>query len=118
MKVPLHLGAFHSAERVLGPSEKKAIGLEHRSAAVDMESATLRSWAEAKGATFVGVRAVFDALGERAPEAGPADASAAAALRFAAEHWGELPRLLRLWPRQVRGMSRLGNFLARWFVQI
>ena len=118
LAVPLHLGAFHSAARVLGPEEKRAAGRERRAIAVDMESAAVRAWSERRGATFAGLRAVFDAVGERAPTSGPEDASVASILRFLAAHATEAPRLLMLWPRQARGMRRLGRFLAHWLKRI
>ncbi|MCX5789999.1 MAG: hypothetical protein NTX64_16075 [Elusimicrobia bacterium] len=116
--LPLLLGAFHSAAHVLTPEEKKGAGHELRAVAVDMESATLRAWAEKNGAVFLGVRAIFDAMDERAPEAGPDDVSAMAVLRFLTTHASETPRLLMFWPRQARGMGRLGRFLASWLEKI
>lgn len=112
--VPLHLGAFHSAERVLTPGEKRAVGLERRALAVDLETAALRAWCETRGVAFAAVRAVFDGLDDRAPEAGPEDTSLGASMRFLASHWREAPRLALLWPRQAKGMKRLGAFLEKW----
>lgn len=114
LKTPLHLGAFHSADRVLQPEEKRAAGRNHRALAVDLESGAIRGWCAGHGAVFAGVRAVFDRLSDRAPTEGPADASAGAVARFLASNWRQAPRLAALWPRQARGMKALGRFLAYW----
>ncbi|MBI4422609.1 MAG: hypothetical protein HY554_02715 [Elusimicrobia bacterium] len=114
LRMPLHLGAIRSADRVLGPREKRELGAAQRAVAVDMETSAVRAWSERRGAVFVGVRAVFDELDERAPEGGPEDDSAGATLRFAASRWAELPRLVRFWPRQAGGMRVVGRFLERW----
>jgi len=116
--LPLHLGPFHSAERVLTPEEKRAAGAEKRALAVDLETAALRAWSETRGVAFAGVRAVFDGLDDRAPEAGPEDSSLGATLRFLGTHWKEAPKLAMLWPRQARGMKRLGQFLSKWFATL
>lgn len=118
LRTPLHLGAFHSAERILAPEEKRAAGRAHRAVAVDLESAAIRDWAEEHGAVFAGVRAVFDKVAERVPQGGPKDASARAVVRFLASNWRQAPRFARLWPRQVRGMRALGRFLAYWISTI
>ncbi|MBI4346490.1 MAG: hypothetical protein HY553_06525 [Elusimicrobia bacterium] len=112
--VPLHLGAFHSSERVLSPDEKRAVGVEHRAVAVDLETAALRSWSEARSTAFGAVRAVFDLVDERAPSVGPEDASFGATVRFLAAHWTQAPGLASWWPRQSKGMKRLGRFLEKW----
>ena len=93
-------------------------GAGARAMAVDMESATLRAWAEKNSAVFLGVRAIFDTMDERAPEAGPDDASAMAVLRFLAAHASETPRMLMFWPRHARGMGRLGDSWRAWLEKI
>lgn len=117
-KVTLHLGAFHSAQRVLSPEEKRAVGREHRAVAVDLETAAVREWCASRGLAFAGVRAVFDALDDHAPEEGPEDASAAATFKFLATRWRQAPRLALLWPRQARGMGALAGFLGQWLGKI
>lgn len=118
LKLPLYLGNFHVADRVLGPQEKRAIGQERRALAVDLETAAVREWCERRGAAFAGVRAIFDSLSERAPEEAPADDRAASMLRFAVRHWRQTPRLVSYLPRQARGLSALGRFLQLWFTTI
>lgn len=112
--VILHLGAVASADRVLDPAEKRALGDSQRAAAVDMESSAVRVWAEARSADFVAARAVLDAVGESAPNAAPEGEDTRSLLRFLAAHWTELPLLLRTGWRARRAMDALGRFLPEY----
>jgi nucleoside phosphorylase len=113
-QAPLHLGRMVSSSRVLTePAQKRALGENRRALAVDMESAQVRLWAGERGASFLALRAVLDELGDRLPADAPAAAGAAAALRYAAAHWRELPLLLRLGVRQRRAMARLALVLGK-----
>lgn len=110
--VTLHMGAMADADHVLTPAEKRALAAKVRAAAVDMESAAVRAWAERRGSAFLAVRAVLDGLADEAPAAAPADGSFGAALRFAAAHWSELPRLAATGWRARRAMDALARFLS------
>jgi nucleoside phosphorylase len=55
----LHVGPCASADRVLGPDEKRALA-EHGVTSVDMESGPLARWASARGIPFLALRAVLD----------------------------------------------------------
>jgi nucleoside phosphorylase len=112
--VTLHIGAVADADHVLTSAEKRALGAKVRAAAVDMESAAVRAWAARRGSAFVAARAVLDGLGEDAPSAAPEDGSFAAALRFAASHWSELPLLMATGWKARRGMDALGRFLSEY----
>lgn len=112
--VTLHMGAVADADHVLTASEKKALASKVRAAAVDMESAAVRSWAERRGSAFVAVRAVLDGLGDEAPASAPEDGSLGAALRFAAGHVSELPLLIATGWKARRGMDALGRFLSHY----
>jgi nucleoside phosphorylase len=114
LKMPLHLGAFLSADHVLSPDEKRDLGVKNRALAVDMESVALREWTKAAGGTFMAVRAVLDELDDDLPEDAPGE-GAAEVLRFAAKHWKKIPTLAALDLRQRRAMKRLTAFLEEWF---
>lgn len=110
--VTLHMGALADADHVLSPAEKRALAGTVRAAAVDMESAAVRAWAEGRGAAFVAARAVLDGLEDQAPASAPRDDSWGAALSFAVRHWSALPRLAAAGWRARRGMDALGRFLS------
>ncbi len=114
LKLPLHLGAFYTSDRVLEPALKREAGRLKRALAVDMESASLRAWSAQRGAAFVGLRAVLDTVDGRLPSGVPESGGLAALARYVAEHVGEFPLMLRLWPAQRRGMDSLGRFLESW----
>lgn len=109
----LHMGAVASSERVLAaPAAKRALGLERRAAAVDMESAAVREWAASRGAEFLAVRVVLDELGDRLPEGVPEGDGPAELARYALARWKDIPLLLSLGLRQKRAMSSLARFLG------
>lgn len=110
--VTLHMGAIADADHVLSVAEKRALAGKVRAAAVDMESAAVRAWAQRRDSAFVAARAVLDGLDDEAPSEGPADGSLGASLRFAAAHWARLPNLLAAGWRARRGMDALGRFLS------
>lgn len=112
--VTLHMGSIADADHVLSATEKKALAAKVRAAAVDMESAAVRAWAERRGSAFVAARAVLDGLTDEAPSEGPSDGSLGASLRFAASHWAQLPGLLATGWRARRGMDALGRFLSHY----
>lgn len=113
LKMPLHLGAFISAERVLKSAEKREHGIKNRALAVDMESGALREWTKAHGGTFMAVRSILDELDDDLPDDVPGE-GAVEALRFAARHWKKIPKLAALGLRQRRAMKRLTTFLEAW----
>ncbi|MFA6029062.1 MAG: hypothetical protein WC969_04315 [Elusimicrobiota bacterium] len=116
---PLHLGPLADSERVLTePSQKRALGAAQRAAAVDMESATLRSWAAERGLPFMAARVILDAASEAAPSEAPADDAPWTLAAYGLRNWRELPRMFRLAGRQRPAMDRLCAFLRRWLEEV
>jgi len=112
-KLPIHMGVFLSANRVLHPAEKRELGTKQRALAVDMESGALRDWTRARGGTFLAIRAVLDEIDDDLPEDAPSN-GALGTLAYAARHWRMLPKLAALGLRQGRAMRRLAIFLQAW----
>ncbi|MBI5596939.1 MAG: hypothetical protein HY928_12680 [Elusimicrobia bacterium] len=112
--VRLHVGSFAHADRVLSPADKRALGLRTRAAAVDMESAAIRSWAETRGSGFLTARAVLDALEQTAPSSAPDGEDLRDILSFLWRHAGEVPALVAAGLGARRAMDALGRFLAEY----
>lgn len=109
--VALHLGALLSEDAVVAdPAAKARLGRERRAAAVDMESAAVREWAEGRRAPFLAIRAVLDAVDERLPDGVPAGDSWPDLARYALARWRDLPLLLRLARLRARGLRALSSF--------
>ena len=82
LKVPFHFGKILHTNIVLAPAAKKAIGEEQRALACDMETASLRRWADGKTAA-IAVRVVLDEMHEEIPSDAPEGEDAASLARFA-----------------------------------
>lgn len=116
---PLHLGPLADSGRVLtDPSQKRALGAAQRAAAVDMESATLRSWAAERGLPFMAARVILDGAAETAPSEAPEDDRPWTLALYGLRNWRELPRMFRLAGRQRPAMERLCAFLRRWIEEV
>lgn len=113
--VAIHFGRIAHSDRILAsPVQKEERGRRERASAVDMETAAVRRWAEARGLPCLAVRVVLDAIEDRLPAQAPAGEAAGQLLLYMLRHASELPALLRLGLRQRRGMRRLGAFLDRF----
>lgn len=112
--VQLHIGAFAHSDSVLSPGQKRALGLRTRAAAVDMESAPIRAWAQSRGSDFLTARAVLDSLEQSAPSAAPEGDGLGDILRFLWRHAGEVPSLLAAGLGTRRAMDALGRFLPEY----
>lgn len=112
--VRLHVGTFAHSDAVLSPSQKRALGEKTRAAAVDMESAAVRGWAESRGAAFLTARAVLDPVDRAAPSAAPDGEGFAELLRFLWAHAAELPNLVATGWGARRAMDALGRFLPEY----
>jgi len=62
----LHVGPCESADRVLGPSDKRGLA-EDAVTSVDMESGGLARWAAARAIPFLSLRAVLDPVDSDVP---------------------------------------------------
>ncbi|MFA5140307.1 MAG: hypothetical protein WC728_13835 [Elusimicrobiota bacterium] len=108
----LRVGRVATSDSVLcDPAEKSRLGAETGALAVDMESATVGTWAGEKGSSFVAVRAILDRIDQRLPRSAPASASAADLARYALSHLRDIPLLIRLAFAQRTAMRELTDFL-------
>lgn len=109
-------GRIHCSDRIVATAREKAELFEQTgAAAVEMENANVRAWAERRGAVFVGVRAISD----RADQAlDPAvlrlvdswgRPRPAALLATLLRRPGLIPQLLRLGSESKRAARRLGE---------
>ncbi|MBI4374910.1 MAG: hypothetical protein HY549_00510 [Elusimicrobia bacterium] len=113
MGLPVHFGRILSSALVLGPEEKARWGSARRAVAVDMESSSIRAWAEELQRPFLALRVVFDELHDALPARMPRDESLAEAARYAFGNILLWPQLARLALRQGRCAKRLAAFLER-----
>lgn len=109
---PLHFGKILHCDTVLATAaQKAAAGRAHRAVAVDMESSTIRSWANRRGAPFLAVRVVLDAVHESLPSDMPESESVFTLARYAASCPSQIPLMIRTGLRQGPAMQRLTHFL-------
>ncbi|MFA6004486.1 MAG: hypothetical protein WC881_10510 [Elusimicrobiota bacterium] len=109
----LRLGRIAHSDTVLDrPEQKRALGAASQALAVDMETAALRSWAQAYGLPALGLRLILDRLEDGLPGAVPEDAKLFALLGYLSAHLLQFPLLARLGLRTRRLMPRYGLFLS------
>lgn len=113
LALPFHFGKILHTNIVLQPAAKKALGEEQRALACDMESASLRRWADGKTAA-IAVRVVLDEVHESLPSDAPEGEDLAALARFAATHATSLPSLIGVGLRSSRAMKTLGTYLVAY----
>lgn len=116
-KTPFHFGKILHTNVVLKPAVKRALGEEHRAIACDMETASVRRWADGK-IPAIGVRVVLDEVDETIPSDAPEGEDAASLARFALAHAASLPTLIRTGYRSARAMKTLGRYLAAYLEAI
>ncbi len=117
LKIPFHFGKILHTNIVLKPAAKKALGEEQRALACDMETASLRRWADGKTAP-IGVRVVLDELHEEIPSDAPEGEDAASLARYALANAAKLPSLIRVSYRSSRAMKTLSAFLKAYLETI
>jgi nucleoside phosphorylase len=113
LKVPFHFGKIIHTNIVLAPAAKKALGEEQRALACDMETASLRRWADGKTAA-IAVRVVLDEIHEEIPSDAPEGEDAASLARFALANAPSMPALIRIGWRSARAMKTLSRFLTAY----
>lgn len=111
--IPFHFGKILHTNIVLKPDAKLALGAEHRVIACDMETAAVRRWADGKIPT-IAVRAVLDDVDEEITSEYPEGEDALSLARFARDHAGSLPSLIRTGFRSARAMKTLSRFLTAY----
>ncbi len=116
-KTPFHFGKILHTNVVLKPAAKRALGEEQRAIACDMETASVRRWADERFAA-IGVRVVLDDLDEEIPSEAPESEDAASLARFALAHAASLPSLIRTGYRSARAMKTLGRYLTAYLEAI
>ncbi len=114
LRLPFHFGRILHTNLVLQPAAKRRLGAEHRAVACDMETQAVRRWAHGTALTVLGVRAVLDEVGQRAPADAPEGDDAASLARYALAHAAELPLLAGTGLRSARAMRRLSRFLKAY----
>lgn len=117
LKLPFHFGKILHTNIVLAPAAKKAIGEEQRALACDMETASLRRWADGKTAA-IAVRVVLDEMHEEIPSDAPEGEDAASLARFALANASSLPSLIRIGWRSARAMKTLSTFIKAYLETI
>ena len=119
LKVCIHFGKIAHSDRVLGsPEEKASLGAQERASGVDMETATLRSWAKKSGVPVLALRAVLDAVDEHLPASAPGDEELACLAGYAFRHPGQIPLMVRTGLRHRRVMPTLALFLERFLDEL
>ncbi len=117
LKIPFHFGKILHTNIVLKPAAKKALGSEQRALACDMETASLRRWADGKTAT-IAVRVVLDEMLEELPSDVPEGEDFSSLARYALAHVSSLPSLIGTGLRTSRSMKRLSIFLKTYLEAI
>ena len=113
LKIPFHFGKILHTNIVLKAAAKRALGEEQRTIACDMETASVRRWADGK-IPAIGVRVVLDEVDEDIPSDAPEGEDAASLARFMLTHAASLPSLIRTGYRSARAMKTLGRCLAAY----
>ena len=111
--MPFHFGKILHTNIVLQPAAKKALGEEQRALACDMETASLRRWADGK-TEIVAVRVVLDEVNESLPSDVPEGEDFLSLAKFAVAHAGSLPSLIGTGLRSARSMKTLSTFLKAY----
>lgn len=111
--IPFHFGKILHTNIILQPAAKKALGIEHRSLACDMETASLRRWADGK-TDVIAVRIVLDEMDETLTSDVPEGEDFITLARFAASHAASLPSLIGTGLRSARSMKTLSRFLTAY----
>ncbi len=111
--VKLHFGKIADSAVVCGPAEKALIAAKERAAAVDMETAAVRRWADAAKVPVLAIRAVLDEAGDRLP-APPAGEEIDKLARYVLSNILSLPLLAATGLRQRRAAAALAGFLSRF----
>lgn len=117
LNLPFHFGKILHTNIVLAPAAKKALGEEQRALACDMESASLRRWADGK-TEVVAVRVVLDEMSERLSSDVPEGEDFSSLARYALAHAAQLPTLIGTGLRTSRSMKTLGKFLKTYLETI
>ncbi|PCI37200.1 MAG: hypothetical protein COB53_07210 [Elusimicrobia bacterium] len=118
-KIPFHMGKIHSVNRVItAHGAKRELGESLRAAAVDMETAAIRSWCQKNKATALAIRVILDEIDDPLPEGMPEDTSVLAGARYALSRPSQIPLLISLGLRQRRAMRTLVRFLQAYLPAI
>jgi len=117
LDLPFHFGKILHTNIVLAPAAKKALGEAQRALACDMETASLRRWADGKTAP-IAVRVVLDEIHEEIPSDAPEGEDAASLVRYAFANAAKLPSLIRVGYRSSRAMKTLSTFLKAYLETI
>jgi len=117
LKIPFHFGKILHTNIVLQPAAKMALGAEQRALACDMETASLRRWADGK-TDAIAVRVVLDEINEALPSDMPEGEDFASLARYAVAHASTLPRLIGTGLRSARAMKTLSRFLKAYLETI
>lgn len=117
LAIPFHFGKILHTNIVLKPAAKKALGDEQRALACDMETASLRRWADGKTAP-IAVRVVLDEIHEEIPSDAPEGEDFASLTRFALKNATSLPSLIGTGLRTNRAMKTLSTFLKAYLETI
>lgn len=117
LELPFHFGKILHTNIVLKPAAKKTLGEEQRALACDMETASLRRWADKK-LDAIAVRVVLDEMHEEIPSEAPDGETLGAQARFAMTHASSLPILIKTGWRASRGMNALSKFLKTYLETI
>lgn len=110
---PFHFGKILHSNIVLKPSAKKALGEEQRALACDMETASVRRWADGK-TDAIALRVVLDEVHEELPSDAPEGEDAASLARFALANAASMPALIKTGWRSARAMKTLSRFLTAY----
>jgi nucleoside phosphorylase len=117
LALPFHFGKILHTNIVLQPAAKRTLGEEQRALACDMETASLRRWADGK-LDAIAVRVVLDEVDETLPSDVPEGEGLVSLARFAAAHAGSLPSLIGTGLRTSRSMKTLSRFLKTYLETI
>ena len=117
LNIPFHFGKILHTNIVLTPAKKRALGAEHRMLACDMETASVRRWANAK-LPVIGARVVLDEIDEEIPSDAPQSEDTVALARYALSHAAQLPRLIKTGMKSGRAMKNLTKFLKAYLETI
>ena len=115
--MPFHFGKILHTNIVLQPAAKMALGTEQRALACDMETASLRRWADGK-TDAIAVRVVLDEMNEVLPADMPEGEDFVSLARYALAHASTLPRLIGTGLRSARAMKTLSQFLKAYLETI
>lgn len=115
--IPFHFGRILHTNIVLQPAVKKALGAEQRAVACDMETASLRRWADGK-TDAIAVRVVLDEMGETLPSDMPEGEDFVSLAKYAAAHVSIMPSLINTGMRSARAMKTLSRFLKTYLETI